>query len=66
MWDCRRKGTKRLNPRGILRGGGRELEEAWSFDSHMGFVFFCCLEELENSCPIISDLTSTCVKTLPL
>ena len=40
MGDCRRKGTKRLNPRGILRGGGRELEEAWSFDSHMGFVPF--------------------------
>ena len=40
MGGCRRKGTKRLNPRGILRGGGRELEEAWSFDSHMGFVPF--------------------------
>ena len=41
LWeDCRRKGTKMLNQKGILRGGGRELGEAWSFDSHMGCVPF--------------------------
>ena len=29
-----------LNQKGILRGGGRELGEAGSFESHMRFVPF--------------------------